>query len=181
MLALVVTASFSVSPASQHYLEPAVANLSSNATHGKSDAELQKVNAAANAALLLRNRAAAVARHFAHAANGSDELTFLINHDGVTGDTFSPAPDASQCSNSCLYASNGECGDGGPGAEYSSCAWGTDCLDCGPRTIQPPMPPGAPPRIAEGSAPPSVGIYIVGGLAVASPICLCAWVRGRTM
>ena len=32
-----------------------------------------------------------------------------------------------QCTNACSYANNGACGDGGAGAEYSSCAFGTDC------------------------------------------------------
>ena len=41
------------------------------------------------------------------------------------------------CDNSCLYSSSGFCIDGGPGSqyEYSSCAYGTDCADCGPRSI----------------------------------------------
>lgn len=37
------------------------------------------------------------------------------------------------CSNSCAYAYDGECDDGGPGAAYSVCALGTDCADCGTR------------------------------------------------
>ena len=38
------------------------------------------------------------------------------------------------CSNSCREASDGWCDDSGPGAEYSSCSMGTDCVDCGSRT-----------------------------------------------
>ncbi len=39
-----------------------------------------------------------------------------------------------QCSNTCNSANDGECDDGGPGAQYSVCAFGTDCNDCGPRS-----------------------------------------------
>jgi hypothetical protein len=38
------------------------------------------------------------------------------------------------CDDMCGAASDGDCDDGGPGAEYSSCQIGTDCTDCGPRT-----------------------------------------------
>ena len=38
-----------------------------------------------------------------------------------------------KCENSCAYANDGSCDDGGEGAEYSSCELGTDCSDCGPR------------------------------------------------
>jgi hypothetical protein len=44
------------------------------------------------------------------------------------------APDAAGCSDSCYWAHDGICDDGGPGAEYIDCAYGTDCGDCGPRT-----------------------------------------------
>lgn len=37
------------------------------------------------------------------------------------------------CSNTCDSANDGECDDGGPGAQYSVCALGTDCADCGAR------------------------------------------------
>jgi hypothetical protein len=43
------------------------------------------------------------------------------------------------CSDSCQYAGDGECDDGGPGAAYDVCAYGTDCADCGPRD---PIGPG---------------------------------------
>ena len=32
-----------------------------------------------------------------------------------------------------LYASDGDCDGGGPGAEYLGCQLGTDCAECGPR------------------------------------------------
>jgi hypothetical protein len=39
------------------------------------------------------------------------------------------------CMGTCNYAADGDCDDGGPGAEWSSCAQGTDCSDCGPRAL----------------------------------------------
>ena len=45
----------------------------------------------------------------------------------------SPASGQS-CSNTCNYASDTDCDDGGMGAEYSSCTVGTDCHDCGDRS-----------------------------------------------
>ena len=38
----------------------------------------------------------------------------------------------SGCGDSCTYASDGACDEGGPGSEYSLCDPGTDCADCGP-------------------------------------------------
>ncbi|MFK7986977.1 MAG: hypothetical protein AB8I08_13210 [Sandaracinaceae bacterium] len=55
-----------------------------------------------------------------------------------------PTPAAEGCSDTCRYANDGECDDGGPGASYAACALGTDCGDCGPRsgdTRTPPPPP----------------------------------------
>ena len=51
------------------------------------------------------------------------------------------------CTNTCGYASDGACDDGGPGSEYSGCDRFTDCLDCCDSydNICPPMPPAAPP------------------------------------
>ena len=49
-----------------------------------------------------------------------------------------PAPPPgyrSVCYNSCDWANGGSCNDGGPGAEHSSCALGTDCADCGLRFV----------------------------------------------
>jgi hypothetical protein len=46
------------------------------------------------------------------------------------------------CANTCNYASDGDCDDGGPGSEFqfgssnmlsAACALGSDCVDCGPR------------------------------------------------
>lgn len=38
------------------------------------------------------------------------------------------------CSDTCQYAKDGACDDGGPGSDYSGCSLGTDCTDCGDRT-----------------------------------------------
>lgn len=40
---------------------------------------------------------------------------------------------STSCDDTCAYAADGECDDGGPGSSYSVCALGTDCTDCGPR------------------------------------------------
>ena len=37
------------------------------------------------------------------------------------------------CTETCEYASDVFCNDGGPGSDYGGCALGTDCTDCGPR------------------------------------------------
>ena len=34
------------------------------------------------------------------------------------------------CDNTCSYPGDGDCDDGGPGAQYSACDPGTDCHDC---------------------------------------------------
>ena len=57
------------------------------------------------------------------------------------------------CSNECIneagiselgWVSDGVCDDGGPGSEYSECAYGSDCEDCTWR-LAPSPPPSAPP------------------------------------
>ncbi len=39
------------------------------------------------------------------------------------------------CLETCLFPSDGDCDDGGPGSEllHADCPYGTDCMDCGPR------------------------------------------------
>jgi hypothetical protein len=37
------------------------------------------------------------------------------------------------CDDSCVYARNTSCDDGGDGSAGDTCAFGTDCTDCGPR------------------------------------------------
>ena len=56
-----------------------------------------------------------------------------------------PPPPPPLCGEECypsgFWSSNGICDDGGSGAEFSDCAIGTDCSDCGPRNAAPPPPP----------------------------------------
>lgn len=70
----------------------------------------------------------------------------------ATGCLRLPHADDPDCSDTCRYARDGECDDGGPDALYDVCALGSDCSDCGPgsrgptRTGEPvPGGPGAPP------------------------------------
>ncbi len=39
------------------------------------------------------------------------------------------------CTDECSLSADGLCDDGGPRADYSVCGLGTDCTDCGPRTV----------------------------------------------
>ncbi len=46
------------------------------------------------------------------------------------------------CDNTCEFAFDGDCDDGGPGSDFSSCELGTDCADCGARDVdEQPEPP----------------------------------------
>eukprot|EP00966_Prymnesium_polylepis_P098808 2288179-Prymnesium_polylepis.1 len=51
---------------------------------------------------------------------------------------------AQTCTNTCVHPSDGDCDDGGAGSEYSACAYGSDCADCGGRASPPPAPPHGP-------------------------------------
>ena len=74
-----------------------------------------------------------------------------------------PTPPPMLCSDTCskhasgpggAYDKNGYCQDGGDRATGSSCAYGTDCTDCGPRFALPPsQPPPVPPP---SPSPPDV-------------------------
>jgi hypothetical protein len=88
------------------------------------------------------------------------------------------------CSNTCSWASDGDCDDGGPGAEWLySCSYGTDCQDCGPRSPRPPPPPSPPPYPpfdfdveGLGDAVGQIVGTIVGisvGVGVGLGLCLC--------
>jgi len=48
----------------------------------------------------------------------------------VAGSTPSRSFHSVGCLNTCRYASDGTCDDGGPGAEYEHCGTFTDCADC---------------------------------------------------
>ena len=53
-----------------------------------------------------------------------------------------PSPPPGACIEACNWSFDSDCDDGGSGAEYAECRWGTDCFDCGPRVGRaPPAPP----------------------------------------
>ena len=54
----------------------------------------------------------------------------------------SPSPGGSTCRNDCVHASDGDCDDGGEGAEYNVCYEGSDCDDCGAFEAEPSPSPG---------------------------------------
>lgn len=70
---------------------------------------------------------------------------------------FPPSPVPVACDNICLYANDNDCDDGGLGSEFSECEIGTDCEDCGSRTLLPPslLTPSAPPSAPSPLTPPS--------------------------
>jgi len=51
----------------------------------------------------------------------------------ATGGSGTTSGTPELCTDTCTYAADGECDDGGPGSLYSVCELGTDCTDCGPR------------------------------------------------
>ncbi|MEW5850614.1 MAG: hypothetical protein AB2A00_17645 [Myxococcota bacterium] len=60
------------------------------------------------------------------------------------------------CTNTCQWHNDGECDDGGEGAQTESCEFGTDCADCGPR-------PGGSTSSSSSSSSSSGGGTCVGG------------------
>ena len=54
--------------------------------------------------------------------------------------------DGAPCAHTCIYAGDGECDDGGDGAEFSACALGSDSADCAP---------GEPSSSGGGTATPT--------------------------
>ncbi|MEC7985355.1 MAG: MopE-related protein [Myxococcota bacterium] len=59
---------------------------------------------------------------------GAEEIADdLIDQDCQWGDL------ESLCNENCSYSSDGDCDDGGYGADYDNCDLGSDCDDCGPR------------------------------------------------
>ena len=63
------------------------------------------------------------------------------------------ASDVLDCRESCYWASDGDCDDGGVGSEYTACDIGSDCTDCGSRAVCAALPPALrsalPPACAE--------------------------------
>ncbi|MCA9610222.1 MAG: hypothetical protein KC619_31715 [Myxococcales bacterium] len=72
---------------------------------------------------------------------------------GAAGCFFTPAS-GDACTNTCRWAHDGECDDGGDGADYAVCDLGTDCHDCGPRGSSSGTP-GTPGTTDPGSPPPT--------------------------
>ena len=62
-----------------------------------------------------------------------------------------PAPGAC-CDNTCQYAGDGECDDGGVGSEYDLCSYGTDCTDCGSRCGHSPSGGGGDGLVGDAAA-----------------------------
>ncbi|NOX59781.1 MAG: matrixin family metalloprotease [Planctomycetes bacterium] len=56
--------------------------------------------------------------------------------DGGGGGQVPPGGGQQLCDDSCAFAFDDECDDGGDGVEGPLCVLGTDCFDCGIRTIQ---------------------------------------------
>jgi hypothetical protein len=55
--------------------------------------------------------------------------------DDSSGYESSSGSGSGGCTNSCYWSGDGECDDGGEGATYSVCEYGTDCTDCGVRPV----------------------------------------------
>jgi hypothetical protein len=55
--------------------------------------------------------------------------------------------------NNCLNAG----GSGGPGSKFATCAFGTDCIDFGPRVSMPSPPPRPPAGHPAPYLPPHSG------------------------
>lgn len=53
---------------------------------------------------------------------------------GAAGCSNPGGSSSGRCTNTCEYADDGDCDDGGSGSDYSLCELGTDCADCGPRS-----------------------------------------------
>lgn len=62
------------------------------------------------------------------------------------------------CTETCEYSGDGECDDGGEGSSGAYCALGSDCLDCGSRTVSMSMPgdDAGPAPVDSGPSFPAV-------------------------
>ncbi len=52
---------------------------------------------------------------------------------GDGGDDGADGDGRISCENTCEYAYDEQCDDGGPDSQFSLCEFGSDCADCGPR------------------------------------------------
>ena len=89
------------------------------------------------------------------ASNGSRRGLY-----GYWGYPLTSTQSTGTCSNTCIYAWDGACDDGGPSSSFSICTHGTDCGDCGSRGESPPPTPSPPPP----SVPfPARGVIVMDG------------------
>lgn len=62
----------------------------------------------------------------------------------------------SSCENTCAFANDGYCDDGGPNSDYSDCVLASDCTDCNARNIMSGgFPPSPAPREGWPDPPPT--------------------------
>lgn len=62
-----------------------------------------------------------------------DDYYYGDDYDYGDDDVRALAGGPGGCSDTCRHANDDECDDGGPGADFDECSFGTDCGDCGPR------------------------------------------------
>ena len=60
-----------------------------------------------------------------------------------------PTPTTELCRDTCFYAEDQECDDGGPGSSNGICSLGSDCTDCGPRMSAAAPPGGGAPLASD--------------------------------
>ena len=84
------------------------------------------------------------ANYYEHGSTGDCEwgggeggdVAYTFNLDQETGVTITLTREVEEvCEFTCPYDGDGDCDDGGPGSDFSICALGTDCSDCGPRMV----------------------------------------------
>ncbi|MCA9557594.1 MAG: PQQ-dependent sugar dehydrogenase, partial [Myxococcales bacterium] len=67
----------------------------------------------------------------------TDSLLGAILRLDVDGEPAAPGEPVELCADTCDWPGDGACDDGGPGASFDVCAFGTDCTDCGARVMDP--------------------------------------------
>ncbi|KAL3901244.1 MAG: hypothetical protein SGPRY_012312 [Prymnesium sp.] len=82
----------------------------------------------------------------------------------------SPPSPRGVCEDSCDFAFDGECDDGGAGAEFSMCHLGSDCSDCQERQMVPPSP----------ASPPDAALPLAGECFQQGPGVTVSELTGRT-
>src|ERR1044071_9337225 len=54
-------------------------------------------------------------------------LPFLACSGAANRSGGDDTPSGNLCSNTCQFANDGQCDDGGPGADFNDCTYGSDC------------------------------------------------------